>query len=649
MIILNTYAQSSLGLNGFWGVSPVRNTVLNGFESNPSNYFPLKDWGFNVMYAGEFSNEVSSNIYMISLSKKIVGHSLSARYTPGYQKEFIFSSGESIIFEDSSVQSLNSKFSYKELFGFGYSYLFSADFSAGFSLRMFEEDFSQESLIPVFSDTLYIVRKNESTKRNFWKADLGINYFISDFISISVSSINLLNFGESYQDETLKEYELKTNRGLLAGMSLAPAKQVFINLLYESDNSFVSGINYGFNFGKDNLSIGLTAFHDKHQHPFLAGILPSITYSNDLWGVTLTGVKYFSDRSGASSFNTFKDEGINNILNNRYSFNKAALTFSLSLNTLIEKRAELISIDLISEIFPTQADEYIDNPIAIGRVVNLTDKPLIVKPSCKIQGVNSEIVQSPPVTIAALDTAEVKFYGLISDSYNKERSEISSTDFYLITDNENTDDHIQKPLLVNGVNSWDGNVKNLPYFIKKDLSYSMDYSKNILSKFKNELDTVSSNLLMYYKIKTLFADFIKNVIYVSDPRATAEYVQFPHQTKELKGGDCDDLSVCFSAILESVGIETALVDYKETEGLRHVNLLVNTELSPAEAGTITANDRKIFVRKNEKGEDEVWLPIETTSLTDFETAWKTGSSKFYSEAIDSYGLAKNKVEIIDVY
>lgn len=649
MVILNTYGQSSFGLNGYWGISKNKTAVLNGFESNPGNYNPLKDWGFNVSYGGEFSDNLSSNIFIISLSKKIDGHSFSARYTPGYQKEFVFNSGESIIFEDSTVQSLTSNFTYKELFGFGYSYLFTPEFSAGFSLRMFEEDFSQEFLVPVFSDTLYIVRNSENSKRNFWKADLGLNYFFSDELSVTASSINLLNFGKSHDNPSLNEYELKATRGFMTGITYSPARSFNINVLYESDNSFLAGVNYIHHSSNGNLGFSVTTLHNKHQQPFVAGILPAVSYATNLWGVTLSGVKYFSERNGISSYNTFRDEGLNNVLNNRYSFDKAVLTFSLTLNTLVEKKAELLDLQLVNEIYPTLSEEYIDSPIAVGKVVNLTDKPLVVKPACRIDGINQDKFQSPSITIPPNDTIEIKFFALIGDSYNKERSEIASADFYLITESENTDDHIQKPLLVNGINAWDGNVKNLRYFIKKDLTYSMNYSKNILSKYKQELDSSASNLLKYYKTKILFNEFVSNLVYISDPRASAEHVQFPHQTKELKGGDCDDLSVCFSSILESVGIETALVDYKETGGIRHVNLLVNTELSPAQAGIITANDRKIFVRKNENGGDEVWIPVETTSLTDFETAWKTGSAKFYSEAIDSYGLAKNKVEIIDVY
>jgi hypothetical protein len=142
---------------------------------------------------------------------------------------------------------------------------------------------------------------------------------------------------------------------------------------------------------------------------------------------------------------------------------------------------------------------------------------------------------------------------------------------------------------------------------------------------------------------------VKELVYTSDPRASAEYVQFPDETVTLKGGDCDDLSVLFSSLLESTGIETALVDYKSNEGIRHVNLLVNTKLKPEEARLITENDAKYFLRKNDKGEDEIWIPVEATSLKDFDEAWRTGVEKFNKEALQNLGLATRKVEIIDIY
>ena len=177
----------------------------------------------------------------------------------------------------------------------------------------------------------------------------------------------------------------------------------------------------------------------------------------------------------------------------------------------------------------------------------------------------------------------------------------------------------------------------------------MNYAKGFLSSQKSILDTIPSALTVFYKSKILFNDFVKKLVYTSDPRATAEYVQFPKQTIELKGGDCDDLSVAYSSLLESVGIQTALVDYKGDGDIRHVNILVNTKLPPSQAKLITMNDSKYFIRKNEQENDEIWIPVETTLLTDFDEAWSAGVEKFNRDAIFELGIASGKVEIIDVY
>jgi len=226
---------------------------------------------------------------------------------------------------------------------------------------------------------------------------------------------------------------------------------------------------------------------------------------------------------------------------------------------------------------------------------------------------------------------------------------LSYADFYVTTVNEEPDDRFQKATLVNSVNAWDGSVSNLRYFIMRDIAFSMDYSKTVLSDNKDLLDTLPSALSSFHRAKLLFNDFIKRMVYTSDPRATSEYVQFPQQTVQLKGGDCDDLSVCYSSLLESVGIQTALVDYKADRDIRHVNILFNTKLTPNQAKLITNNDTKYFIRKNSSGKNEVWLPVETTSLTDFNTAWHVGVEKFNKEALSDLGIATGNVEIIDVY
>ena len=329
---------------------------------------------------------------------------------------------------------------------------------------------------------------------------------------------------------------------------------------------------------------------------------------------------------------------------------KLFLNVNFALSFKSDKLVALKDVNILKDIYPTLADEYTDYPFATGVVVNTTDESVNVKPSSYISSVNHEIIYSPIVTVQPGDTVEIPFYTIIDPdkSYIKNRK-IDQATFYLTTVNSEPDAVLSKPILINDSNSWDGKVSSLRYFARQDYQYATSLAKEILSGYKAELDSTQEILLNFRKTAILFNAFVQSMVYVSDPRSSVEYVQFPRETIERKGGDCDDLSVGFSALLESAGIQTAFVDYKEENGLSHVNLLVNTGLKPGESALITNNDKKYYLRTDASGNDEVWIQIETTSLTDFHTAWTLGAEKFNREAIEELGLARGNVVIVDNY
>ena len=642
---LKILPQSSFDLNGYFGLQDFISIPFYNYESNPSNFFSTKDWGISLQYGAEFSGSVNTSLYLLGISKQIGNHSLSARYTPGYQKEFFFTTGESIVINDTTTQSLEASYNYKELFGLGYAYKFNDQFNAGFTIRFYDEDFNQQIVKPVYGDTIYLVTETLSENINFWKADIGIDYILNEQLQFRLASINLLNFGDDPTTEEFQGFEMKEERGAFMAASYFPFDVINFNLIYETTSSFQLSTTGQIN----NFVYGLTAFHDQYQEPYIAGLVPALGYRTDLFELLLSGVTYFSDRSTEASFSQFYEDGINNIINNRYSFDKVVLSLAVNISSTPEQKVELIDVEIVREIYPTFYDMYLDKPFALGKVVNISSEPIKVTPSVYIEGVTDGKIDSPQILVEPGDTISVPFFLTIPEKYNIDKATLSYADFYVTVTSNQPDDQLQKATLINSENAWDGNVVNLRYFINKNIGFAMNYSKNILSENKSLLDTLSVVLYEFEKAKILFNNFVKKMTYVSDPRASVEYVQFPEQTFELKGGDCDDLSVAFCSLLESVGIQTALVDYKGNSDLRHVNIMFNTNLSPEQARLITNNDSKYFIRKNKQGKDEIWIPVETTSLTDFNEAWNIAVEKFNSEAINHLGLASGKVEIVDVY
>jgi hypothetical protein len=601
------YGQRSLDFfgNSQSGNSPFR---LNSLESNAGNFNLSKDWELALSFSGVKEKQITGNIFMLSLSKRINENYFYLRYTPGYFQDFLVSSGVKLLVSDSLKfnTSLNTKIHLAEIFGFGYSYRFSEKLSVGLSLRYFEQQFKEDQPEPVFTDTAnYITTKTTTVNDNHWRGDLGFTYQPFDFLSLSFISQNLFLIEKTFSQNNVNKYSLKKDKAAALSVQYLPADKIKINYSVETDGSMIGGISSSVKLLGLDFGFGISAFHDRYQFPFIAGLQPFISISSHFFNVSISGIKYMNDRSKPLPLSELVSNGIHNLMNNQFSFDRINLSVSIALSFMPEKSVRYISLEVKEQIFPIMEEKYLDTPVAVAKVVNLTDKPISVKPALFIHSLNNELVYSQEVTIAAKDTSEVKYFTTIHTDHPIIKREIAEADFYLYTSNSDPDDMIQKPVLINDINSWDGVVANLSYFVKRDYDFSSAYSKSIFNRNKESIDSAAIELKVFQKVKILFNEFVKNMVYVSDPRANVEHVQFPNETIKLKGGDCDDLSVCFSSLLESVGIETAFVDYKNIDGVSHVNLLINTGLKAGQSSLITNNDKKFFIRKNLDGIDQV--------------------------------------------
>ena len=103
-------------------------------------------------------------------------------------------------------------------------------------------------------------------------------------------------------------------------------------------------------------------------------------------------------------------------------------------------------------------------------------------------------------------------------------------------------------------------------------------------------------------------------------KTAVDFLQFPKQTLEYKAGDCDDLSILYSALLESVGIETAFIT---TPG--HIFMAFSTGLSESDTSTHFKTGTGEMIFRNNLG----WIPVEVTALGDgFLGAWARGARQW---------------------
>ena len=86
-----------------------------------------------------------------------------------------------------------------------------------------------------------------------------------------------------------------------------------------------------------------------------------------------------------------------------------------------------------------------------------------------------------------------------------------------------------------------------------------------------------------------------------------------------KAGDCDDLSILYNALLESIGIETAFITVPG-----HIYTAFSLGMKPLTAKNLFENPEDLIIHK-----DKVWIPVEITQIkNDFQTAWKTGAQQW---------------------
>lgn len=106
---------------------------------------------------------------------------------------------------------------------------------------------------------------------------------------------------------------------------------------------------------------------------------------------------------------------------------------------------------------------------------------------------------------------------------------------------------------------------------------------------------------------------------LSENQLQVDYLQFPRETLEYRAGDCDDLSILFNALLESVGIETAFITVPG-----HIFVAFSIGIEPDEV-------RKSFLKADEFifRENTSWIPVEITALgSNFLEAWQEGAKQW---------------------
>lgn len=178
----------------------------------------------------------------------------------------------------------------------------------------------------------------------------------------------------------------------------------------------------------------------------------------------------------------------------------------------------------------------------------------------------------------------------------------------------------------NSIN-WDDTKKAAAFVSAKDPTI-LKFSRNVTSEIAKKGSTVvNQNLTDAIALFEALREY--GIAYKIDPDSSyaelsknetaTDYLQFPVQTLDYQTGDCDDMSILYSSLLEAVSIESAFIT---TPG--HIYIGFALGLNKAQARHIFSNTENIIFK-----DDLAWIPVEVTALKDgFLKAWNLGAREW---------------------
>lgn len=635
------------------GASTATATDLSALDWNPAGLGELTNWDFSTSSVYPLAGaDRPVSLQMIGVGRQFAGgHSVALRYSPGSSLEFLVPT--TFIFNDSStsfVTQFDKKIRYDELLSAGYAWKAQSHTLVGASLHYYEEQVTDTRYS--IDTSSFIQTSTVDLVGSIWTLDVGLLWQPESRWRIGLTGKNIVRgIGSSLQGEAAP-YELDIPRLLRFGVAYGGLTDLLLAFDGDTKKLFHAGTEWTASPTLD-VRAGLygSAVSGLDVDALSAGI--GGKYKNVRLDLSYLAFLSQTNRRGTADLRTFQQSDLNGIEYNEFTSNRLLLTATVNVGTARESFAHIESVDLKGDVFPASRNIYAFVPIGTARVRNVTARPIEAKVSFYLDRLMDTPTESQPATIAPGATVDVPFYAVLNDEIRSNaKLKVRDADIYVHANPaEEFDDHYQSRLLVRGRNDWNGDVSLLKYFVSPNDPDVRRFSLSSLVPWKARLDTLPGMMQNFEKAKVVFDAFAREVQYVGDPKQSEDFVQYPSETLKLRGGDCDDMSVCYASLLGSMGISTAFVDVVPPDHPEnsHIYLMFDTGLDPAFAQRISDNPKRYLLRKNDRSIESLWLPVETTAMAKgFAEAWEKGADEYFDAAEVQLGLVKGWVRVVDI-
>jgi tetratricopeptide (TPR) repeat protein len=294
---------------------------------------------------------------------------------------------------------------------------------------------------------------------------------------------------------------------------------------------------------------------------------------------------------------------------------------------------EIIDIEF-ENIFPVFYKYYDDHPVGKASVQN--DDRFPIK-DLKVTFFVDQYMDRPkygkaPENLKKGEAGELEFYALFNEKVLDltEGTKVSAELSVEYSMKGRT--YVKKTsgtIRLHGRNSttWEDDRRAAAFVTAKDPTV-LTLAKNIAGLTRERGNrTINENLkiaMAMHEALTLYGinyvvDPTTPYIEYSENKFSVDFLQFPAQTLAFRAGDCDDLSILYAALLESVGIETAFITFPG-----HLYMAFSLDMPPDEAKKFFSKPEDLIFK-----DGKTWVPVEITEIKGgFLNAWNIGAKEW---------------------
>ncbi|MEI6874080.1 MAG: hypothetical protein WCL50_03010 [Spirochaetota bacterium] len=285
-------------------------------------------------------------------------------------------------------------------------------------------------------------------------------------------------------------------------------------------------------------------------------------------------------------------------------------------------------------IFPIFHAYYDDHPVGVLKVVNSENRPITdIQVSVNIRQFMDAPKSSPPIAeLKSGEEATIDLFALFKSSIldvTQATKVAAEIDLSYVLGGKTVTAKRTETLRVFDRNAmtWDDDRKAAAFVTPKEPTVLV-FSNNVNAAIKDRLNrAVDHNLqvamALHDALRLYGLSYVSNPLtpyaVVSADKTAIDTLKFPRQTFEYRSGDCSDLSILYSALLESLQVETAFVTIPG-----HIFMAFALKSSEAEARKAFPSSDELVFR-----EGRAWVPIEVTERKGgFAEAWQTGAKEW---------------------